>query len=165
MDNSKQKLKKNLPLLVFAVLLVAISIGQAALPTSWWLEVTKIEVSDGTTEDACVSMDVDRVVNREFAADWLVTIMRENKDGTFSTYRTFPWGWNDYDTDAAFPDDLNICWWTYSKNLGVPYDEHTVFLPEGNYRLRTLWVLDVPGDRRRVPKKSNRFTIRRPAAS
>lgn len=165
MDNSKDKLRRNMPLLMVAALLVAISLGRAALPASWWFEVTKIEVSDGTTEDACVAMDVDRVINREFAADWLVTIMRENKDGTFSTFRTFPWGWNDYDMGASLPDDLNICWWTYNKKLGVPYDEHAVFLPEGNYRLRTLWVLDVAGEPRRVPKTSNRFTIRRSDAS
>lgn len=139
--------------------LAGLVVTQKSLPPVWWMEAGQIVVSDGTTADVCLPMEFDRTFHRNFYADWVVTIMRRNATGGYYTFETFR-GSNDYRTENELPDDLDLCWWTWSKDLGVPYPDHKVQLPVGTYRVHTLWKLRVDGGTREIRRKSIQFTIK-----
>ena len=101
-------------------------------PASLWLQVTSVHVED-TIVGVTPEMNVDRAVNREFSAEWTVTVMRKGSNG-YSAYCTAN-GANDYSPDTSLPDDLTLDWWTWPTKCP---------LPVGGYRVKTLWVLHLP---------------------
>lgn len=129
--------------------LLSWSTMQAALPASWWFDAGAVHVFDTTTTAPCAPMAFERVIEREFYAQWTVTIMKQNEAGGFYTYKTYP-GANDYRPGNELPEDLNLCWWT---------EQETLPLLPGTYRVHTLWKLQVDGGVREVRRTSNPFTV------
>lgn len=135
--------------------IVLLSVSEVArlLPTSRWFEIRKISVLDAQF-GACPEMIIGRTIKRPFHANWVVTIMRRNASGGFSTYRTFP-GENDYRPENELPDPSDdppdLCWWTWQDDL---------VLPPGQYRVHTLYTLNLtPGGTREIRRLSNVFTV------
>jgi hypothetical protein len=118
------------------------------LPASWWFVAGEVRVYDARS-DECPAMDFHRDFRRDFHADWVVTVMRQRSDGRFATFRTFP-GENDYRPGNELPEVLDLCWWTDVADLR---------LPDGIYRVYTLWRLHVDGGVREIRRTSRPFQI------
>lgn len=129
--------------------LAGLVIVQKSMPAAWWMDVGSVDVVGVDAPDGCLPMEVEREINREFFAEWTVTIMRQNGGGGYYTYQTFR-GANDYRPENNLPDDLNLCWWAWTDSIA--------FLP-GNYRVHTLWKLHVDGGTREVRRKTRPFEI------
>ena len=128
--------------------MLAVSAFHATLPASWWFDAGTVHVSDARPGE-CPAMDFDRTIERDFRAEWVVTIMKQRIDGRFTTYGTYTGG-NDYRPENVLPDDLNLCWWTWEDDLR---------LMGGAYKVNTLWVLDVDGGEREIRRSSNAFRV------
>ena len=121
----------------------------AFFPASYWFSVDRIRVFD-TTQGVPPRMEIDRTIRRPFNAEWLVTVMREGKDG-FYTFCTAK-GENDYRPSSAFPDVLDLDWWTWPNKCP---------LPPGRYLIKTIWRLSIPGmPEKNVLAQSNIFTVK-----
>lgn len=131
--------------------LAGVSILQKSFPASWWLEVGSVEVTETEQPDGCFPMEVGRTINREFYAEWVVTVMRKNSSGGFHTYRTFP-GANDYRPENDLPDDLDLCWWAETDEI---------YFTPGTYKVHTLWKLQVDGGTRSIRRTSKSFEVKK----
>lgn len=136
-------------LIAWAALLGASSVQQA-LPASFWFAPGATLVESARAGE-CPRMVFDREIKRPFQADWVVTILRERRDGQgFRTYVTYT-GENDYRPENQLPIDLDLCWWTWQTSLD---------LPPGRYRVNTIWTLHLTGGGvREVRRTSNTFQI------
>lgn len=125
-------------LIAWAALLGASSVQQA-LPASFWFAPGATLV-ENAREGECPMMVFEREIKRPFQADWVVTILRERRDGNgFRTFATFEGG-NDYRPENELPQALD--------------------LPPGRYRVNTLWTLELPsGGTREIRRTSNTFQI------
>ena len=130
--------------------LLAWSTFQAALPAAWWFDAGAVRVFDTTVSEPCARMDFDRVIEREFYAQWTVTLMKQNGTGGYFTYDTFS-GANDYRPENELPEQLDLCWWSWADTLRL--------LP-GTYKVHTLWKLQVDGGTREIRRTSNAFEVR-----
>lgn len=119
------------------------------LPASYWFTVKSVHVSDSVAASSPL-MKVDRIIRREFDADWNAEVEREVQ-GRFLLVCQGR-GHNTYSPDNALPDHLDLNWWTYPKRCD---------LAPGRYRVTTSWK--IRPDRlspRRVQAISNTFEIR-----
>ena len=122
---------------------------QASLPAKWWFDAGPVFVEDTTAENGCALMSFEREINREFYAQWVVTIMRKQLSGGYATFLTYP-GANDYRPDNELPEELDLCWWAWEEALPLPH---------GTYRVHTLWKLQVNGGVRQIRRTSNAFRV------
>lgn len=111
-------------------------------PASWWFRVDRVFVHDAVAGSTPL-MEVERAIVRPFRGRWIATIMRGGSRG-FYAYCTAR-GQNDYRPDAMLPDTVDLNWWTWPVECK---------LPEGTYRLNTLWTIQSP----LVPDKEVRIT-------
>lgn len=126
------------------VLLVTVALW----PASWWFSVNGLTVLDAKPGVSPVVV-IDRVIHRDFRAQWVVTVMRQGANG-FYTYCTAR-GENDYRPDAALPDVVDLDWWTTPKRCK---------LQVGTYYVKTLWTIHVPGlPAKEVRVQSNVFRV------
>ena len=134
-----------------------------ALPTGWWFEPGNIMIEDARVGE-CPNMIFDRAINRPFYGEWTVTVMRRTSTGGYATWLTYS-GANDYRPDNSLPSDLDLCWWTWTPQLGVPPQDWVVPLPSGSYRVNTLWRVYPRRDEtpREIRRSSPSFTVQ-PAA-
>lgn len=126
--------------------------GGALTPTWVWFDVKDIHVYDSHVGQT-PKMDVEREIRYSFSARWTATVMRKDQYGRFSTYCAST-GENDYRPENSIPIPVTLDWWTWPIKCE---------LPAGDYRLNTLWTLDIPF----FPKKtlrvvSNEFNVREP---
>ncbi|MCV0395497.1 MAG: hypothetical protein K5872_22375 [Rhizobiaceae bacterium] len=125
-------------------------IAMAAVPASWWFEVHRVHVHDGVALMPPV-MEVERTIHYPFRGRWIVTVLRQRKDGRFYTYCTAR-GVNDYQPDNDLPEVVDLDWWTGWRKCP---------LPEGRYVVKTLWTIHpqvLPDKEVRVT--SNVFEVR-----
>lgn len=152
-------MKWTVTILVMWAVLGSFAVYRASLPASYWFDVQQTSVRyDPAVTDGCYPMEVDRDINRPFFGEWVVTIMRKNDKSGFYTYITFQ-GSIDYRPENKLPDNLNLCWWTWSKELGVTLENHSISLPPGIYRIHTLWKLEVDGGEREIRRRTNPLII------
>lgn len=123
----------------------------AFFPASFWFEVERVHVFD-TRDGRSPAMYVDRTIRRPFVARWLVTVMREGRDGFFSTYCPPAPGRNDYRPGSGLPDELDLEWWIAPAKCAL--------IP-GRYQVRTVWTMEFPGimPEKQVRATSNIFTV------
>lgn len=118
-------------------------------PPSWWLEVRAVRVFDGPAM-AEVVMDVDRIIHRDFVANWSALVRRWDGDG-WTVYCTAT-GFGNYRPDATLPDPVTLNWWTNGKcpTLGT-----------GRYLITTIWTIHAdPLPDKIIQTDSNVFEIR-----
>lgn len=121
---------------------------QSQVPASWYFEPQPLHIENAKVGQ-CPPIRYDREINRDFYANWTVTIERRRPTGGFWSFKTYGGG-NDYSPAAVTPPDPDLCWWTWDDKL---------LLPEGEYRVRTLWMLDVPGGVKEIRRGSNVFRV------
>ena len=117
-------------------------------PGSWWFDVRRVVVFDAPA-GVEILMEVDRVIHREFIADWSA-VVRRWEDGGW-TVACAGRGKSNYRPDAVLPDPLTLSWWT---------DGACPTLPTGRYFVSTIWTIRGGG----LPDKvvqvaSNVFTV------
>ncbi len=126
-------------------------------PASFWFDVRNVHVFDAVQGEEPL-MQIDRVIKRNFRAAWTVTVLREQKDGSFTTYTPCTTGLthNDYRVGNALPDRLGLDWWTWDD------DTFPVVCrpPPGRYKVNTVWVVTpdlLP--RKTIRSQSNVFKV------
>lgn len=102
-------------------------------PATYWMRVDSVVVADAMQGDPVI-MHVSRTVYRPFSGEWLATVRRIDVDGPVAA--CFSSGRNHYTTDAKLPNPLTLDWWTHPIKCN---------LPEGRYRLDTIWTISVEG--------------------
>lgn len=98
-------------------------------PGSWWFDVRRVVVFDAPA-GVEILMEVDRVIHRDFVADWSA-IVRRWTDGGW-TVECVGRGKSNYVPGAALPDPLTLAWWT---------DGACPTLPPGRYFVSTIWTI------------------------
>ena len=124
---------------------------QSQMPSSSYFEPYPLHVYDAQTAE-CPAMDYERNIWRPFHATWTATIERKSQvEQGFWVYKVFEGeGEGDYSPEAITPPQIDLCWWVWAD---------TIHLPPGEYRVRTLWRLDVPGGTKEIRRGSNVFTV------
>ena len=119
-------------------------------PASFWLSVDDVHVFDSTVGSP-IYMSVDRTIHRPFYGEWSVTVRKINtgKKSVVCVSR----GRSDYITEAVFPEDLSLDWWTDGK---------CKTLKIGKYILTTSWSIDAMFSSKKVKAVSNEFAITSP---
>lgn len=150
-----------LVILLFAILFFSFTnwlqvqrqITREALPVELWFSAGTPIVEDAVV-GTCPSMAFDREINQVFSADWTVTLLKQQPNDGFETYRTF-FGGNDYDPSNQLPEDLHLCWWVWVEEAA-----HLGLRAGDTYRITTTWELDL-GEygERTVRRQSPPFTI------
>ncbi len=125
------------------------SLFQSQMPPSFWFEPSSLRVGDAV-RGQCPPIEYDRDIWRPFHAEWTVTIERERGNGGFWVYQVSA-GEGDYSPNSELPPRPDLCWWTWRDSID---------LPAGEYRVRTLWRLDVPGGVKEVRRGSNVFSVK-----
>jgi hypothetical protein len=98
-------------------------------PASYWFEPRRVAVFDAPT-GVDVVMEVDRVIHRQFIADWSA-IVRRWEDGAW-TVECVGRGKSDYHPESTLPDPLTLRWWT---------DGACPSLRPGRYFVSTIWTI------------------------
>ncbi len=111
--------------------ILLIGLGGNIIPTSTWLDVRSITVSD-TTVGTAPTLEVDRRIGLPFVASWLVEVERHGRQGYFLECSAE--GRSAYRPNAELPDPLTLDWWTAPTICN---------LPAGTYRVETTWTLDL----------------------
>jgi hypothetical protein len=120
-------------LTAIGVVIIAAAAVAWLLPSSLWLQVNSVNVSNSTV-GVPPAMVVDQVISRPFLADWTVTVMKKNQNGFYSSCSAH--GQTDYSPDSTLPKNLTLDLWTWPDKC--PLDA-------GTYYIRTLWDLRVLG--------------------
>ncbi len=129
--------------------ILAISVWHANMPASSWFDVSKVYVFD-SVEGETPGMIADRTIRKSFHAQWVVTVYRKGARGFFPYCVST--GTNSYDVDDVLPDRLDLDFWTWPVRCQ---------LPEGQYQVRTRWIINPVGyAMREVRANSNIFTVR-----
>lgn len=112
---------------------MALLIPPQVWPTSWWIDVRSVVVSDSKIGEPA-KMVVERKVKRAFRGAWNATVMQWDGSGWVTHCNAS--GTSNYRADARFPVPLTMQWWT---------DAQCHLLPAGRYKITTTWrVLDLP---------------------
>lgn len=99
-------------------------------PSSHWLEVRSVKVSDGPWPPI---MAVDREIKRDgFRASWTAVVYRWENDGWVVACPAA--GTQTYKAGAKLPAGLTLDWWTAGQCRGK--------LGPGQYVMTTSWVID-----------------------
>lgn len=99
-------------------------------PSSFWLEVRQVQVFN-SEEGQPVRMAVDRVIKRQFYAEWTVRVRRVQDDGWLTACAAV--GGGTYEPIASLPVELDLGWWT---------DGRCQALPVGQYLVNTTWRIE-----------------------
>ena len=128
--------------------IIVIASLSAGLPTSLWFNVKSVHVEDTTVGKPPV-MDIERIINADFMATWLVEVEQQLHGGY--AVMCAARGESAYRTDAVLPDPTTLDWWTYPVKCD---------LPAGRYRVETTWQMDIPFAPVKVVRVvSNVFTV------
>ena len=98
-------------------------------PAAFWLDVRRVVVFDAPA-GAEVLMEVDRVIHREFIADWSA-VVRRWEDGGW-VVECVGRGKSDYRPENALPDSVTLRWWTGGT---------CQTLEPGRYFISTIWTI------------------------
>ena len=99
-------------------------------PVSFWLDVRQVQVFSAEAGQP-VRMAVDRVIKRQFYAQWSVRV-RKVEDGGWLTACAAS-GAGTYEPIATLPVSLDLGWWT---------DGRCQALPAGEYLVNTTWRIE-----------------------
>ena len=118
-------------------------------PAAFWFDVRRVVVFDAPA-GAEVLMEVDRVIHRDFIADWSA-IVRRWQDGAW-VVECVGRGKMNYSPGSALPDPVTLRWWT---------DGACRTLEPGRYFISTIWTIrgnySLPD--KVVQSASNVFTV------
>ena len=125
----------------------------SVLPSSLWLEVRSVYVSDTVAGDVPL-MQVDRTIHADVRGEYRVEVQRFERGGWLNICAGE--GRANYHHDAVLPDPLTLDWWTYPATCSPS-------LTPGRYRIETRWTLfpDIAPPRE-VRVLSNIFTVSPP---
>lgn len=122
--------------------------ARALMPAKHWLHVESLHVYDAREGEAPY-MHVVREIRRPFTAEWHATV-RIVSDGT-NSFACLAEGKAAYATDARFPPELTLDWWTFPTKCRPP---------PGRYRLDTTWTIKPPGyPEKELTVRSNVFEV------
>lgn len=105
-------------------------VGVHLWPVSFWLDVRQVQVFNSQVGEP-VRMAVNRVIKRQFYAEWSVRVRRIQEDGWLTACASS--GSGTYEPVATFPVELDLEWWT---------DGHCQALPAGEYLVNTTWRIE-----------------------
>lgn len=117
-------------------------------PASWWLDVRRVHVPTAKAGEQ-VTMEVSRIIKRDFVATWTVSIRTDDVDAQVVCSASAK---SNYRDGANLPKGLTLDWWT---NGGCKT------LPAGRYWIATDWDIHASGiwPEKMVSADSNRFEV------
>jgi hypothetical protein len=120
------------------------------IPTSEFFEVRSVAITSAM-EGYRHTVRVDRSINRDFVADWVVTVRKFTDNGLqmFCSRR----GRNDYRAGTP-PPTRNLRWW-----MDIPPNVECPRMEPGQYIVSFLWLVHLPGGDREVRADSNVFEV------
>lgn len=116
-------------------------------PASWWFVVDSVHVRN-TWQGEPVGMIVDRQIKRPFRGAWQATIRKWDGSGWVTWCNAS--GASNYATEAKFPQNLTLKWWT---------DGQCHPLPSGRYKMQTSWTIKAPIQDKSIIVDSNVFEV------
>jgi hypothetical protein len=145
----KQDVRWFLIVVVSWAMLFGWSTTKALLPVSLWFTVEYVRVAD-TPVGGVPEMDVRRTIVRPFRGEWLAQVNKVTPEQRLEVVCQAA-GKNFYQAENDLPDNLDLNWWTFPI---------VCQLPEGLYRLHTVWTVKPEGFADKlVEAKSNDFRI------
>lgn len=125
---------------------------EAPEPVSAWFEVASVNVTDAHVGQRH-NVIVNRTINRDFAADWTVTVRRIWPNGEMEAVCARS-SRNDYRAGTPTPEGKTLRWW-----MDVPPNEPCDPYAPGKYIVSMLWTLHLPDGDRDVRADSNIFNV------
>lgn len=117
-------------------------------PATDWLSVKEMHVYDAWAGEPPY-LSVNRTINRPFYGEWIATVRRASY-GTLA-FACIAEGRASYATDARFPPDMTLDWWTFPTKCR---------LEPGRYRLDTEWRISPPNHpQKQLRVQSNIFEV------
>ena len=120
-------------------------------PTNAWLEVRSVNVASAP-QGGNHNVIIDRDINRDFSADWVVTIRQITPDGRLDSLCARS-GRNDYRTGTP-PPLQNLRWW-----MDIPPNGPCQSAPPGQYIASFLWIVHTADGDREVRADSNVYAV------